>query len=72
MVGMLEVNLGIDLCMAGGVQKIRDKGEWVAILFGEFVKTSEVNAKAEGAVLLLYKENRSSVGGSGRTDETCS
>ena len=71
MVGMPEVNLGVDLGMAGGVQKVRDEREWIAILFSDFVKASEVNAQPEGAILLLYEEDRSSVRGSGRTDETC-
>jgi len=68
---MPEVDLGIDLGMAGGVQKVRNEREWIAILFSDFVKASEVNAQLEGAILILYKEDRSSVGGSGRTDETC-
>jgi len=34
---MPEINLGIDFSTAGRVQKIRDKGEWIAILFGDFI-----------------------------------
>jgi len=41
---MLEVDLGVDLGTAGGVQKVRDEREWIAILFSDFVKDSEVNA----------------------------
>jgi len=47
MVGMPEVDLGVDLGMAGGVQKVGDEREWIAILFSDFVKASEVNAEAE-------------------------
>jgi len=68
---MLEVNLGVDLGMAGGVQKVGNEREWITILLSDFVKTSEVNTQLEGAILLLYKEDRSSMRGSGRTDETC-
>jgi len=39
-----EDNLGVDLGMAGGVQKVRDEREWIVILFSDFVKASEVNA----------------------------
>jgi len=41
---MLEVNLGVDLGTAGGVQKVGDEREWISILFSDFVKALEVNA----------------------------
>jgi len=44
---MPEVDLGVDLGTAGRVQKVGDKGEWIAILFGDFVKASKVNTEAE-------------------------
>jgi len=57
--------------MAGGVQKVGDEREWIAILFSDFVKALEVNAQPEGAIHLFYEEDWSSVRGSGRMDETC-
>jgi len=41
---MPEVDLGVDLGTAGGVQKVGDEREWIVILFSDFVKDSEVNA----------------------------
>jgi len=41
---MLEVDLGVDLGMAGRVQEVRDEREWIVILLSDFVKALEVNA----------------------------
>ena len=54
-VHVLEIYLGVDFGLAGGVQKVRDQGEWVAILFGNFIEASEVNAELERTDLLFYK-----------------
>jgi len=31
-VHMAEINFAVDLSLTGGVQEIRDQGEWVAVL----------------------------------------
>src|SRR3982075_4329240 len=42
----------------------------IAVLFGDFIKTAEVHAKAQRPVLLFCKENRRTVRGSGLTDKS--
>ena len=70
MVRMPEIYLGVDLCLAGGVQKVRDQGEWVAILFGNFIEASKVNTELERTVLLFYEKDWSSMGGSSGADKS--
>ena len=52
MVCMLEIYLGVGFGPAGGVQKVRDQGKWVAILFGNFIEASEVNAELESVMTM--------------------
>ena len=70
MIHMPEIYLGVDFGLAGGVQKVRDQGEWVVILFGNFIEASEVNAEPERTVLLFYKKDWSSMGGSSGADRS--
>ena len=70
MIRVLEIYLGVDFGPAGGVQKVRDQGEWVAILFGNFIEASKVNAELERTVLLFYEKDQSSMGGSSGADVT--
>ena len=67
---MPESYLGVDFGPAGEVQKVRDQGEWVAILFGNFIEVLKVNTKLEGTVLLFYKKDWSSMGGSSGVDKS--
>ena len=61
MVGMLEVNLGINVRGSGTVQEIRDEGEWITVLFGNAIKSAEVHAESQRTILFLDKEDRSTV-----------
>ena len=70
MVCMPEIYLGVDFCLAEGVQKVRDQGEWVVILFGNFIEASKVNAEPEGTILLFYEKDQNSVGGSSGADKS--
>ena len=70
MVHMPEIYLGVDFGQAGGVQKARDQGEWIAILFGNFIKASKVNAESERTILLFYKKDQSSMVGSSGADKS--
>ena len=65
-----EIYLGVDLCLAGGVQKVGDQGEWVAIFFGNFIEASKVNAELKRTILFFYEKDQSSMGGSGGADES--
>jgi hypothetical protein len=44
---MLEIEFGVDRHMAWSVEEVRDAGEQIAILFGDLIQPSEVNAKTE-------------------------
>ena len=67
---MPEIYLGVDFGPAGGVQKVGDQGEWVAILFGNFIEASKVNAEPERTVLLFYEKDQSGMGGSSGVDKS--
>ena len=69
-VHVLYIYLGVDFGPAGGVQKVRDQGEWVVILFGNFIEALEVNTEPEGAVLPFYKKDQSNMGGSSGADKS--
>ena len=70
MIHMLEIYLGVDFGPAGGVQKVGDQGEWVAILFGNFIEASKVNAEPKRTILLFYEKDWSSMGGSSGADKS--
>jgi hypothetical protein len=53
MIGMAEINLGVDPCLFGSLEEVGDARKRVAVFLGEFVETAEVDAKTESAVLLL-------------------
>jgi hypothetical protein len=53
MIGMAEIDLGVDPCLLGSLKEVRDARKRVVVFFGEFVKTAEVIAEAESVVLLL-------------------
>ena len=44
---MSEIQGGIDTGFTHGGEEIGDEGEWIMILFGDLVKTSEVHAELE-------------------------
>ena len=69
MVRMPEIYLGVDFGLAGRVQKVGDQGEWVVILFCNFIEASEVNTEPERTVL-FYKKDLSSMGGCSGADKT--
>ena len=70
MVGMLEVDLGIDSHQSRSVEEVRGKWKWVSVFLGELVQPLEIYTQLEGAILLLDEKDRSSVRGSGWTDES--
>ena len=70
MVCVLEIYLGVDFGPAGRLQKVGDQGEWVVILFGNFIEALEVNAEPERTILLLYEKDWSSMGGRSGADKS--
>ena len=45
-------------------------GERIGVLLCDLIESSEVNAKMEGTILLVDKEDWSGMSGGGGTDET--
>jgi hypothetical protein len=72
MIGVSEVNGGVDSGFACGRQKVGDKRERVPIFLGDSVEPSEVDTEAETSILFLDEKDRCSVRGRARTDESCS
>ena len=56
-VGSTEVNLGVHLGSPQPVKKRCDQGEGISVLLGDFIESSVVNTMAEGAILLLDKQD---------------
>ncbi|KIK77801.1 hypothetical protein PAXRUDRAFT_163097, partial [Paxillus rubicundulus Ve08.2h10] len=47
MVGVPEIDLGIDFTTARGVKEVRDEREWVAVFLRDFVESLEVDTESE-------------------------
>ena len=47
MVGVLEVKGSLDTSSSGGGKEITDERKRISILFGDFVKTLEVDTESE-------------------------
>jgi len=56
-VASMEVELGVDFCVAQLVKEVCDEGDLVLILLSDLVEVLEVNTESHGAILLLIKEN---------------
>ncbi|KAG6894494.1 hypothetical protein C0993_011368 [Termitomyces sp. T159_Od127] len=50
-----EVNLGVDFGAAEVVNKVTNEEKWISVLFGDFVETPVVDAKAQRTIFLLGK-----------------
>ena len=68
-VGMSEVNLGIDSGLPRTVQEVRDEGKGVAVLPSDLIQTSVVDTETKRTVFLLDEEYWSSARRIGRSDE---
>ena len=68
-VSMPEVDLGIDRGATGSGEEVGDKWKGVAVLLGNLIETTVIDAKAERTVFLLDEENRSTVRRSRLADE---
>ena len=56
-VGMSEVERSVDASFSGRLEKVRDEQKWIPIFLCDFIKTMEINAKVEGAILFMDEEN---------------
>ena len=67
---MLEVKCSVDASLSGGLEKVGDEQKWIPIFLHDFVKTTEIDAEAEGAILFMDKKNRGAVWRGGGSDKT--
>ena len=69
-VGVSEVERSIDMSLSGRLEKVGDEWKWIPILLRDFVKTTEIDAEVEGAVLFTDEENGGTVWRGGGSDKT--
>ena len=55
---MSEVEHSVDVSFSSGLEKVGDERKWILIFLRDFVKTMEINAEVEGAILFTDEENR--------------
>ena len=70
MISMLEINFGEVMSFLWTIQEIGDLGEQVSVFLCNLIQATDIDTKAEGAILLLDKEYWSSTQRSSRMDET--
>ena len=69
MIGMLEIDFGEVTSFLQTIQEIGDLGEQISVFLHNLIQATEIDAKAEGAILLPDEEYRSSAQRSSQTDE---
>ena len=50
-ISMLEVERCINMSLAGCIEEVRNEWKWIPVFLSDFVKTTVVNTKSEGAIL---------------------
>ena len=48
---MSEVERSVDAGLSGGLEKVGDERKWIPIFLCDFVKTTEIDAEVERAIL---------------------
>ena len=69
-VGMSEVERSVNASFSGRLEKVRDEQKWILIFLCDFVKATEIDAEAEGAILFTNEKNRGTVWRGGGLDKT--
>src|ERR1700678_4795857 len=60
-ISVAEVKRCVNTSLAGCIEEVRNEWKWVPVFLSDFVKTTVVNTKSEGAILFVDKENGSSM-----------
>ena len=63
-IGMLEIDGGIDMGFTHSGKEVRNEWKRILIFFGDFIEALVVYAEAEGFVFLKSKDYQSTMGGS--------
>src|SRR5271156_228514 len=58
---MTEVQSGINAGFTGGGEQVGNERKWITVFSCNLVKTPEIDAKAERAILLFYEKDGSSM-----------
>ena len=67
---MLEVERSVNASLSGRLEKVGDEWKWILIFLRDFVKTMEIDAEAEGAILFTDEKNGGAVWRGGGSDKT--
>ena len=70
MISMSEIYGGMNAGFSCSGQEVRNERKWITVLFGDLIKTLEIDAEAESSVFLFDKKNGGSMRRSCRSDET--
>ena len=70
MIGMSEVNGGIDMGFTCSSKEVGNKGKRILILFRDFIEASVIYAEVEGFVFLESKDYQSTMGGGSGADKS--
>ena len=69
-VGVSEVECSVDTSFSGRLEKVGDEQKWIPIFLHDFVKTAEIDAEVEGAILFMDKKNGGTMWRGGGSDKT--
>ena len=70
MISVSEIYGGINAGFSCGGQEVGNERKWITVLFGDLIKTLEIDAEAESSVFLFDEKNRGSMWRGCRSDET--
>ena len=69
-IGMSEINGGVDMGFTHSGKEVRNEQKGISILFGYFIEASEIYAEAEGFIFLEGEDYQSTMGGGSLADKS--
>ena len=69
-IGMSEINGGVDMGFTRSGKEVRNERKRILILFGYFIEALEIYAKAEGFIFLEGEDYWSTMGGGSLVDKS--
>ena len=70
MIGVSEINGGIDMGFTHSGKEVGNEWKGISILFCYFIETSEIYAEAEGFIFLEGEDYQSTMGGGSLADKS--
>ena len=68
-ISMSEIKGSVDMCFASSIKEVRDERKRIAVLLGDFVKTSKIHTESERAIFFVDEKYRGTMRGAGVSDE---